>query len=447
MISGAEDTAYSQSAYSVFCTDLTVCAGYAQAFEMICNGLGIDCIAVTSSNHEWNKIRVNDSWYNMDLTWADQSSWTNYVYFERNDTYYHALGDHDEKSMWSDYLPLCTLDSGATSSSIGSLPEITEVTAAPTIRISESDGEYLVTLSSDTQGAIMYYNMDNTKASVAETKSYRYTEPFAVEAEDAKNIRAIAVCDAHLDSTETTGKSSINVTYKVQYDGNGSTSGSMKTQSIKYASGTKLTANAFVRTGYTFNGWNTQKDGSGDSYKDKANGSLLTLTKGKTVKLYAQWKKNTYTIKFNGNGNTSGSMSSLTKRKYGTEYKLTANAFKRTGYTFTGWNTKKDGSGKSYSDQAKVKNLTSKADGTVTLYAQWKKTKYTITYKLDGGTNNKKNPTSYTVTTDTVTLKAPTRKGYTFVGWYKDSKYKNKVTKITKGSTGKLTLYAKWKKK
>lgn len=48
-----EDTAYTQSVYSVFCMDKTVCAGYAQAFEMMCNGVGVDCIAVTSDDHEW----------------------------------------------------------------------------------------------------------------------------------------------------------------------------------------------------------------------------------------------------------------------------------------------------------------------------------------------------------------------------------------------------------
>ena len=137
-------------------------------------------------------------------------------------------------------------------------------------------------------------------------------------------------------------------------------------------------------------------------------------------------------------------MSSLTGKKYGTSYTLTANAFKKKGYTFTGWNTKKDGSGKSYSNKEKVKNLTSKDGGSVTLYAQWKKTKYKITYKLNSGKNSSKNPATYTYTTSTITLKNPTRTGYDFAGWYSDSKYKNKVTKITKGSTGNKTLYAKW---
>lgn len=68
-----ESTEYSQSVYSVFCTDKTVCAGYAQSFAMMCNGSGIDTAVVTSSNHEWNKVKICSSWYNVDCTWDDQS--------------------------------------------------------------------------------------------------------------------------------------------------------------------------------------------------------------------------------------------------------------------------------------------------------------------------------------------------------------------------------------
>ena len=73
--------------------------------------------------------------------------------------------------------------------------------------------------------------------------------------------------------------------------------------------------------------------------------------------------------------------------------------------------------------------------------------KYSIKYNLKGGKNNKKNPSYYYSTSKTIKLKNPTKKGYKFKGWYADKKYKNKVTSIKKGSFGKKTLYAKWKKK
>mgnify|MGYP003426783364 CR=1 FL=1 len=82
-----------------------------------------------------------------------------------------------------------------------------------------------------------------------------------------------------------------------------------------------------------------------------------------------------YHVKFNGNGATSGSVKTLKKCSYGKKYKLTANKFKKKGYKFVGWNTKKNGKGKMYKNKAKIKNLTSKNGKTVTLYAQWKKIK------------------------------------------------------------------------
>lgn len=73
-------------------------------------------------------------------------------------------------------------------------------------------------------------------------------------------------------------------------------------------------------------------------------------------------------------------------------------------------------------------------------------TKYTIKYNMNGGKNNKKNPSCYYETTKTIKLKKPTKKGYTFKGWYADKQCEKKVTSIKKGSSGKKTLYAKWKK-
>ena len=604
-----EEDVYSQSAYSVFCTDLTVCAGYAQAFSMVCNASGIDCISVTSSAHQWNKVRINDSWYNVDCTWADSGSGnaTLYEYFERSDTSYANdsttnVSNHTIESYWSDYLPSCTLDSSSSGYTAGTLPDITETTEEPVITYVNNGNDYTVTITDATLDAIIYYTLDGTTPSPAATKSYLYTDAFTVESIDT--LWAVAVSDAHWDSevvtdatetvttcshsstvlknavaatcttagytgdaycadcnellsqgstiaatghtwnsgavtkaatikaegvktytctvcgaTKTEAIAKLTLQYKVKFNGNGSASGSMDTQTITYGSGTKLTANAFKRKGYSFNGWNTKADGSGTSYSNKADGSTL-LEKSGTITLYAQWKKtkytityklnggtnnsanpdsykittstiklkdptrkgydfagwysdkdytkkvtqikkgstgnktlyakwtaHKYTIKFDGNGNTSGSMDKLKNRKYGKTYTLTANAYKKKGYTFTGWNTKKDGSGKSYKNKAEVKNLTSKSGGTVTLYAQWKKTKYTITYKLNGGKNNSSNPDSYKITTSTIKLKNPTRKGYKFAGWYSDKKCTKKVTQIKKGSTGNKTLYAKWKKK
>ena len=196
-----------------------------------------------------------------------------------------------------------------------------------------------------------------------------------------------------------------------------------------------------TRYGYTFQGWFTDAE-----YQNK----ITKVKKGSSgnLTLYAKWKANSYMIVFKGNKNTTGNMDSQTI-KYGKSKKLSKNSFARTGYTFKEWNTKADGSGTAYKNQEEVKNLSSKDGDTITLYAQWKKTsktekKYSITYKLNKGKNNKSNPSSYTKKTATIKLKNATRKGYTFKGWYSDKKYKNKVKQIKKGSTGNVTLYAKW---
>ena len=70
---------------------------------------------------------------------------------------------------------------------------------------------------------------------------------------------------------------------------------------------------------------------------------------------------------------------------------------------------------------------------------------YTITYELDGGTNNTNNPSTYTQETETITLQSPTKEGCTFAGWYCDAAFTQSITQIVKGSSGDLTLYAKWK--
>jgi len=90
--------------------------------------------------------------------------------------------------------------------------------------------------------------------------------------------------------------------------------------------------------------------------------------KNQDLILYAQWKKNTYTVKFKGNKSTSGKMSNQ-KMNYNATKKLKKNTFKRTGYKFIGWNTKANGKGKAYKNKASIKNK------NITLYAQWRKNK------------------------------------------------------------------------
>lgn len=226
--------------------------------------------------------------------------------------------------------------------------------------------------------------------------------------------------------------------YTIKFDGNGAAKGKMSEKACAAGQKEKLSKNKFEKKGYTFAGWNTQPDGKGTFYEENAYVKNLTKKADEVVTLYAQWKAAQYQITYNLNGGKNNKKNPKT-------YKITSKTIKlsnpsKKGYVFKGW----------YCDKKCTKKVTSikkGSTGKVTLYAKWAKEKYTITYKLNGGKNNKKNPKTYTITSKMIKLAAPTRKGYVFKGWYRDKKCTRKATSIKKGSTGKITLYAKWKKK
>lgn len=181
------------------------------------------------------------------------------------------------------------------------------------------------------------------------------------------------------------------------------------------------------KKGYEFAGW---YDGSNKVEKiEKGSYGSVTLT--------AKWTPVNYTITYKLNGGKNNSKNPKT-------YTVTSTVnFKnpaRKGYKFAGWYTNAKFTGK------KVTKISKGTAKKVTLYAKWTKETYKITYKLNKGKNNAKNPKTYTVTTSAIKLKNPTRKGYFFKGWYSDAKFNKRVTKIAKGSTGNKTLYAKWAK-
>ena len=261
----------------------------------------------------------------------------------------------------------------------------------------------------------------------------------------------------------------LRITYTIAFKGNGATSGSTASMSMVYGKAKNLTANGFKRTGYTFTGWNRKSDGSGTKYNDKASVKDLTSKLDATVNLYAQWKPIKYTVHFNGNGSSSGTMSDLSMT-YDTAKALTANAFKKTGYTFDSWHKKADGSGTEYANKASVKNLSSTSGATVNLYAQWNPVKYYVEFHGNGSTSGSmSNETfkydsakaltansfkrSFTVTynyngsgKDNTTAAA----NASFSGWAKTAdgakKYDNKesVKNLTSTSGATVDLYAKW---
>lgn len=110
----------------------------------------------------------------------------------------------------------------------------------------------------------------------------------------------------------------------------------------------------------------------------------------------------------------------------------------RTGYEFGGWFLSSDFSG------AAQTTIPAGTDSNVYVYAKWIKT-YNITYHLGGGINAEDNPTEFNERTLPLTLKAPTRDGFTFGGWYQNPAYSgNQMTTIDAGTEKNVSLWAKW---
>ena len=237
-------------------------------------------------------------------------------------------------------------------------------------------------------------------------------------------------------------------TYTIKFDKNASqATGNMDNQVFTYDTSSPLNNVSFENTGYTFTGWNTKANGSGDAY-DNGDDILNLLTEGETT-LYAQWSPNSYEIEFIGNHqNVQGSMSNLTMT-YDTPKSLTANSYTLVGYTFDSWNTKADGTGESYDNEKEVNNLA--ATGTVSLYAQWIPNTYEIEF-IGNHQNVQGSMSNLTMTYDTpksLTANSYTLVGYTFDSWntkadgtgdsYDDEEEVNNLV-----STGVIPLYAQW---
>jgi uncharacterized repeat protein (TIGR02543 family) len=373
MVDNEKDDIYlTQSAYSALCFNSTVCAGYAHVFEMLCNAIGVDCISVTGYNHEWNKVLMNGSWYNVDCTFDDQESEDEpyYTYFARSDYAYSKYKDtvenHTALSYWDGYLPECTMDTDSYEYDVGTLSAVTDVTKNVTIKaipVYSSDTKtgkkiitsYSISMSCKTNNSIIYYTTDGTTPSVASSKSYIYSGKITVT--DYTKVRAVAATQGKLNSSITSAERA----YKIKYNMNDGSNNGSKTKYYLPSTGSKLLVPE--RLGYTFDGWYSDKDLTKAVTKIQKN-------KKKNYILYAKWMPNTYKIKFYSNSG-SGTMSSKVC-KYGKSYRLPTCSFTRKNYIFIGWNTKADGTGISYSDETKIKNLTTKNNKTIKLYAQWK---------------------------------------------------------------------------
>ena len=276
---------YNQTIYSVFCTNSTVCAGYSQAMQLLCNAVGIDCGVVTSEDHEWNIVRLNGAWYYVDCTWNDDDDGYGYYYFNRsNQTFmsddYMGVIYHTPEEIWNGRLPLLTYDSGASYDDPGSIYEPAEdaVAATPVISCPGS----VVTITAPAGGTI-YYTTNGGEPSCAFTKAIRYTGPFPLYGNTT--VKAMVVSNGYLDSTVVS--QTITPLYRITFRANGGYIGSSNVTSLSKSGLLYCTLVGTLpnpkRSGYVFDGW----------YTDPYGGSKISAATKITADsdYYARWTK------------------------------------------------------------------------------------------------------------------------------------------------------------
>ena len=241
----------------------------------------------------------------------------------------------------------------------------------------------------------------------------------------------------------------------------GSYNGSTKDFTISKYPGEEISIGAPTRSKHNFTGYKlTMDNNDGDaptSVTQSASGFKGIMQMGNFT-LNAQWTPWKHTVRYDANAKNDTSVKGIPASQSKTanvDIKLSSGVPTRNGYTFLGWNTQADGNGTAYAAGATYTH--DQDGGTVTLYAKWTPWKHVLHY-------NKNVPTSSTSQTVfnmpvdqtktfgqlmTISNLVPTRKGYTFAGWYTQSN--GTGTKYDPGSNyaadqngGTVNLYAKW---
>lgn len=191
------------------------------------------------------------------------------------------------------------------------------------------------------------------------------------------------------------------------------------------------------KTGYIFKEWNTKEDGTGETYKPGDSIKKLLETADMAKQAQETSERTEVGEEIKPEKDVMQEENDVAQTDSASWEEKTDKAEMQIS------DTENDGTSPDISTD---KAIAAGDTTAITLYAIWEKaSEYKITYKLNKGKNNTANPKTYT-SEDEIKFKKPTRSGYHFVGWYTDSKYKNQISVIEKGSEGSFTLYAKWTK-
>ncbi len=380
---------YTQTAYSTFCMDETVCVGYTQAFSLLCNGLDIHSIGITSSSHAWNKVWLYGNWYQVDCTWDDPvtSSGKEYLLYNcylRSDAYLEEADNdngttaHVMEEYHSTYnSPTCRYDSVGTEVNgyrynPGVLEEsakVIEPAMAPELTAVTQNGVTTITLRCATAGTpVYYYTLDGNPPSVAGSKSIRTMES-QISYTGNKTIRVLAVVDGYLESGISTYTTVLPV-YQVKFDSQGGSG----TESQYICEGEMATEPVSPgREGYRFGGW--YREPACVNLWDFDNSGIL-----KDTTIYASWIPIEYSLTYYLNYGSNAAANKL-------YYTIDMPTFQilspvRKGYAFEGW----------YRDSAftgPIGSVVKGSTGNLKLYAKWKKVSAPARVKISKLVNKK----------------------------------------------------------
>ena len=185
---------YSQSAYGVFADKGAQSVGYSLATELLCNACGIDCMTVAAPTHAYNVVKINDSWCNLDSSWADLGARADYREFLKSDIDFNDDSRRALKAFWKAYKPVCTMSSESDGIDYLNPPALpTGKAATPVIKF-ENGMVDITALDADE----IFYTINGDAPSSSHTRSYLYKGSF--KCSRTMTVKAVAVKDGYYDS-------------------------------------------------------------------------------------------------------------------------------------------------------------------------------------------------------------------------------------------------------
>jgi uncharacterized repeat protein (TIGR02543 family) len=224
--------------------------------------------------------------------------------------------------------------------------------------------------------------------------------------------------------------------YRLTYNANGGT-GAPGFENRVFGTQNALSSTLPTRNGYTFTGWNIAANGTGTNY---AAADAFTMPSA-NVTLYAQWTLNSSGVTYNAHGGSGAPAGANVS--YGASVTVSSTVPTYTGYTFTGWNTRCDGTGTPYS----ATNVFTMGASSIELCAQWTPVSYQLIYDGNGGTGVPNASAEAFNSTITTTAGLPNRPGYTFISWNTSADGTGTARATSSTFTmpaSNVTLYAIW---